>query len=131
MHHKEIHISGKKSRSKEQTGSDRIRQEYISDIENYCIIKKFIYQIENLEKGTDRNRQEKKKLWQRKKKKAVSNTAQDRGQKISYMPCPLVHCKWMQGFTGKVHSTLVKMIGKHYTEGNYNKITGKIFNCYG
>jgi hypothetical protein len=55
LHHKEIHISGKKSRSKEQTGSDRIRQEYISDIENYCIIKKFIYQIENLEV---RNRQE-------------------------------------------------------------------------
>ena len=36
----------------------------------------------------------------------------------------------MQGFTGKVHSVLVKMIGKHYTEGNHNKITGKIFNCY-
>ena len=36
---------------------------------NYCIIKKFIYQIGNLEKGTDRNRQEKKKLWRRKKKK--------------------------------------------------------------
>ena len=36
----------------------------------------------------------------------------------------LVHCKWMQGFTGKVHSILVKMIGKHYTEGNHNKITG-------
>ena len=30
---------------------------------------------------TDRNRQEKKKLWRR-KKKAVSKTAQDRGQKI-------------------------------------------------
>ena len=27
MHHKEIHISGKKSRSKEQTGLDRIRQD--------------------------------------------------------------------------------------------------------
>ena len=41
------------------------------------------------------------------------------------------HCKWMQGFTGKVHSILVKMIGKHYTEGNHNEITGKIFNWYG
>jgi len=42
-----------------------------------------------------------------------------------------LHCKWMQGPTGKVHSVLVKMIGKHYTEGNHNEITGKIFNCYG
>ena len=37
------------------TGTDRIRQDYISDIENYCIIKKFIYQIGNPEV---RNRQE-------------------------------------------------------------------------
>ena len=48
----------------------------------------------------------------------------------------LMHCKCLQAFTGKVHSgkvhsMLVKIIGKHYTEGNYNKITGKIFNCYG
>ena len=43
----------------------------------------------------------------------------------------LLHCKCLQGFTGKVHFVLVKMIGKHYTEGNHNKITGKIFNCYG
>ena len=42
-----------------------------------------------------------------------------------------LHCKCLQGFTEKVHSTLVKMIGKHYTEGNSNKITGKIFDCYG
>ena len=42
------HISDRKSRNKEQTGSDRNRQvqtgtdrnrhDYISDIENYCII---------------------------------------------------------------------------------------------
>ena len=49
----------------EQTGSDKNRQHYISDIENYCIIKKFIYQVGNLEvrnrqfqTGSDRNRQE-------------------------------------------------------------------------
>jgi len=42
-----------------------------------------------------------------------------------------IHCKCLQGFTGKVHFVLVKMIGKYYTEGNHNKITGKIFNCYG
>ena len=42
-----------------------------------------------------------------------------------------LHCKCLQGFTGKVHSVLVIMIGKNYTEGNHNKITGKIFNCYG
>ena len=62
------------------------------------------------------------------------------GSHVSTAPClwnymgvglPAVHCKWMQGFTGKVHSVLVKMIGKHYTEGNHNEITGKIFNCYG
>jgi hypothetical protein len=47
---------------------------------NYCIIKKFIYQIGNLGKGTDRNRQEKKNFGGE-KKKAVSKTAQDRGQK--------------------------------------------------
>jgi hypothetical protein len=29
----------------EQTGTDRSRQDYISDIENYCIIKKFISEI--------------------------------------------------------------------------------------
>ena len=33
----------------QQTGTDRNRQDYISDIENYCIIKKFIYQIGNPE----------------------------------------------------------------------------------
>ena len=45
---------------------------------NYCIIKKFIYQIGNL----DRNRQEKKRDGPiKKKKKTVSKTAQDRGQK--------------------------------------------------
>ena len=59
FHHKEILISDRKCRSKEQTGSDRIRQEYtgsdrntqdhISEIENYCTIKKFTYQIGNLE----------------------------------------------------------------------------------
>ena len=43
----------------------------------------------------------------------------------------LVHCKCLQGFTGKVHSMLVKVIGKHYTEANYNTITGKIFKGYG
>jgi hypothetical protein len=68
LHHKEIHISDRKSRNKEQTGTDRNRQEqtgtdrnrqeqtgadrnrqdYVSDIENYCIIKKFIPQIGNL-----------------------------------------------------------------------------------
>jgi hypothetical protein len=37
LHHKEIHISARKSRSKEQTGTDRNRQE---------------------QTGTDRNRQE-------------------------------------------------------------------------
>ena len=65
MHHKEIHISDRNSRSKEQTGTDRIRQENTSDIENYCIIKKFIYQVRNLEvrirqdqTGSDRNIQE-------------------------------------------------------------------------
>ena len=52
-------MSDRKSRSIEQTGTDRIRQDqtgsdrnrqdYISDIENYCIIKKFLYQIGNLE----------------------------------------------------------------------------------
>ena len=65
MHHKEFHISDRKSRGKDQTGPDRNRQDYIPDIENYCIIKKFIYQIGNLEVrnrqeqiGTDKNRQE-------------------------------------------------------------------------
>ena len=43
----------------------------------------------------------------------------------------LLHCKCLQGFTGKVHSMLVKIIGKHYTEANYNNITGKIFKGYG
>ena len=45
--------------------------------------------------------------------------------------CAKLHCKCLQGFTGKVHFVLVNMIGKHCTEGNHNKITGKIFNCYG
>ncbi len=35
--------------------TDRNRQDYISDIENYCIIKKFIYQMGNPE---IRNRQD-------------------------------------------------------------------------
>ena len=58
-------MSDRKFRIKEQTGSDRNRQDYISDIENCCIIKKFIYQIGNLkvrnrqeQTGTDRNRQD-------------------------------------------------------------------------
>jgi hypothetical protein len=42
------------------TGTDRNRQDYISDIENYCIIKKFIYQIGNPEVG---NRQEQTGLY--------------------------------------------------------------------
>ena len=46
---KEIHISDRKSRIKEQAGTDRNRQDYTSDIENYCIIKKFKYQIGNQE----------------------------------------------------------------------------------
>ena len=45
----EVPMSHRKSRSKEQTGTDRNRQDYICDIENYCIIKKFIYQVGNLE----------------------------------------------------------------------------------
>jgi hypothetical protein len=75
LHHKEIHISDRKSRSKEQTGTERNRQEQTGTdrnrqeqtgtdrnrqeqtgidrimyliIENYCIIKKFIPQIGNL-----------------------------------------------------------------------------------
>ena len=32
----------------EQTGIDKNKQDYVSDIENCCIIKKFIYQIGNL-----------------------------------------------------------------------------------
>ena len=40
---------------------------------------KFIQQVGNLEKGADRNRQEKKTLAV--KKQTVSKTAQDRGQK--------------------------------------------------
>ena len=58
-------LKAKKSYSQEQTGSDRNRQDYISDIENYCTLKKIIYQIGNLEvwnrqeqTGTDRIRQE-------------------------------------------------------------------------
>ena len=31
-------MSDRKSRIKEQTGTDRNRQDYISDTENYCII---------------------------------------------------------------------------------------------
>jgi len=65
----------------EQTGIDRI----ISDIENYCIIKKFIYQIGNSE--VKENPAEKKRDGQKKKKKkkkAVSKTAQDRSQKYKH-----------------------------------------------
>jgi hypothetical protein len=75
VHHEEIHTSDRKSRSKEhtgidrnrqeQTGTDRSRQEQTGTDRNYCIMKKFIYQIENPEvrnrqeqTGTDRNRQE-------------------------------------------------------------------------
>ena len=47
----------------EQTGIDRI----ISDIENYCIIKKFIYQIGNSE--VKENPTE-KKLWTKEEKKS-------------------------------------------------------------
>jgi hypothetical protein len=41
LRHKEIHISDRESdrKSKERKGIDRNRQDYISDIENYCIIK--------------------------------------------------------------------------------------------
>ena len=70
----------------EQTGKDRNRQEQTGYRKllhlNYCILKKFIYQIGNLEV---RNRQEQtgeKKTLAEKKKKAVSKTAQDRGQKL-------------------------------------------------
>ena len=83
MHHKEIHISDRKSRSKEQTGTDRNRQDYISDIENYCIIKKFIYQIGNQEVKEDPT-EKKRDGRRRKKKKTVSKTAQDRGQKFGF-----------------------------------------------
>ena len=44
----------------------------------------------------------------------------------------------MQGFTGKVHSILVKMIGKHYTwettiklQGKSLIVMGKIVNVIG
>ena len=52
----------------EQTGIDRI----ISDIENYCIIKKFIYQIgisEVKENPTEKKRDGRKKKKKKKKKK--------------------------------------------------------------
>ena len=66
---------------KKQTGTDRNRQDYISDIEIYCIIKKFIYQIGNQE--VKENPTEKKRDGRRrKKKKKTSKTAQDRGQKM-------------------------------------------------
>ena len=47
--------TGSDRNRQEQTGTDRNRQDYISDIENYCIIKKFIYQTGNQEV---RNRKE-------------------------------------------------------------------------
>ena len=37
----------------------------------------------------------------------------------------------MKGFTGKVHSILVKMMGKHYTEGKSLIVMGKIVNVIG
>ena len=72
-------MSDRKFRGMEQTGTDRIRQDqtgsdrniqdYISDIENHCIIKKFIYQVGNLEvrnrqdqTGSDRIRQDQIRL---------------------------------------------------------------------
>ena len=101
MHHKEFYISDMKSRSKDQAGPDRIRQDQTGIDRNrqeqtglyiwyrkllhhnYCIIKKFIYQIGNQE--VKENPTEKNEVWRRwikKIKKAVSKTAQDRGQKI-------------------------------------------------
>ena len=35
--------TGTDKNRQEQTGTDRNRQDYVSDIENYCIIRKFIY----------------------------------------------------------------------------------------
>ena len=36
-----------------------------------------------------------------------------------------MHCKCLQGFTGKVHSILVKIIGKHYSRETTIKLQGK------
>ena len=44
----------------DQTGTDKNRQDYVSDIEKYCTIKKFIYEIGNPEV---RNRQEQTGLY--------------------------------------------------------------------
>ena len=45
----------------EQRGTDRNRQDCVSDVENCCIIKKFIDRksLSKEQTGTDRNRQEK------------------------------------------------------------------------
>ena len=53
----------------EQTGIDRI----ISDIENYCIIKKFIYQIGNSEVKENPTEKKKRDGRRRKKKKKKSS----------------------------------------------------------
>ena len=37
----------------------------------------------------------------------------------------ILHCKCLQGFAGKVHSTLVKIIGKHYSRETTIKLQGK------
>ena len=46
---KEIKFLYVKFKHKETDRKSRNRQDYISDIENYCIIKKFIYEIGNPE----------------------------------------------------------------------------------
>ena len=50
----------------------------------------------------------------------------------------MLHCKGLQGFTGKVHSILVKIIGKHYSretkiklQGKFLIVMGKIVNVIG
>ena len=50
----------------------------------------------------------------------------------------VLHCKGLQGFTEKVHSILVKIIGKHYSretklklQGNFLIVMGKIVNVIG
>ena len=47
MKFRRMEQTGSDRNRQEQTGTDRNRQDYISDIENYCTIKKFIYQIGN------------------------------------------------------------------------------------
>ena len=50
---------------------------------------------------------------------------QNRGSKSSINRSYLVHCKCLQGFKGKVHSILVKMIGKHYSRETTIELWGK------